>query len=56
MDRIMVCPHCQGKREMPVLDDKKWDEELIAEWLEKPCVICNGKGFVLVTPDELVKI
>jgi len=56
MDKIIVCPHCQGRREMPILNDDKFNKEQIVEWLEKPCVICKGKGFVLITPEELVKL
>ena len=56
MDKIIVCPHCQGRREMPILNDDKFDKEQIVEWLEKPCVICKGKGFILITPEELVKL
>ena len=56
MDKIIVCPHCQGRREMPILNDDKFDKEQIVEWKEELCRLCKGKGFVLVKPDELVKL
>jgi len=56
MEKIMVCPHCQGRKEMPILNAEKLDREGIVEWQDKPCVICNGKGFILVNPNELAKL
>jgi len=56
MDKIMVCPYCQGKKEISILNDEKFDKEGIVEWLEKPCSMCNGKGVIRLDPDELVKI
>ena len=56
MDKIIVCPHCQGRKEMPILNKDKFDKEQIVERLEKPCVICNGKGFILISREELVKL
>ena len=56
MDKIVACPLCQGRKEMPILNAEKFDKEGIVEWIEKPCVICKGKGFIRITPEELVKL
>ena len=56
MDKIMVCPYCQGKKEMSILNDEKFDKEGIVEWKEELCRLCNGKGFVLVNPQGLAKL
>ena len=56
MDKVMVCPQCQGRKEMPILNEEKFDKEGIVEWAEKPCLMCNGKGFVLVDISELKKL
>ena len=56
MDKIIVCPHCQGRREMPILNDDKFDKEQIVEWKEELCRLCNGKGFVLIDISELKKL
>ena len=56
MDKIMVCPHCQGRKLMPILNKEKFDKEGIVEWKEELCRLCNGKGFILITPEKLVKL
>ena len=56
MDKVVVCPLCQGRKQMPILNTEKFDKEQIVEWLEKPCRMCNGKGVISINPDELVKI
>ena len=56
MDKIIVCPHCQGRKEMPILNKDKFDKESIVEWLEKPCIICNGKGLVRVDPTKIKEL
>ena len=56
MDKIVTCPHCQGRKEMPILNEEIWDKWRIVEWKEKPCQVCNGKGFVSVDPTKLKEL
>ena len=56
MDKIMVCPHCQGRKEMPILNAEKFDKEGIVQWKEELCRFCKGKGFIIVDTNTLEKI
>ena len=56
MDKVMVCPQCQGRKEMPILDTDKFDKQGIVEFQNELCPLCKGKGFVLVDISELKKL
>ena len=56
MEKIVLCPECKGKTRVRELNEEKFDRERIVGWIDKPCPVCKGKGFILINTEELVKL
>jgi hypothetical protein len=40
------CPACEGKGFILVSQTNNSDGKTFIEWLQRPCIICNGTGFI----------
>ena len=53
--KIVTCPQCSGRGMVSILDEQTLDKTGIVKWLERICLHCNGKGFILLDTEKLVK-
>ena len=55
MKKIVLCPQCGGKGTIPIMNERKFDDTGIVEFLERTCLTCEGKKFIVVDTETLEK-
>ena len=55
MEQEVICSQCGGRGQISILDEQTFVATGIVKWLERICLHCNGKGFILLDTEKLVK-